>query len=185
MRTPTPTPTFISYDPRLSVKGKNKILPFHSQLSNIRQLLENDFSTTIPQNFRFVYRCGSNLSNLLTRSRYPHSFADIVPEPGTNSLGCYRCKNPRCTTCNYIIEQNFFISTVTNQIYNIPYSVNCDTSNLTYLITCTLCHSQYDGTTGPTLRNRFNHHLIAIRHKYWHDTTYPEHFSLEEHSTKM
>ncbi|CAF1164820.1 unnamed protein product [Didymodactylos carnosus] len=161
---------------------KNKILPFLPQIPNIRQLLENEFSTTIPQNFRFVHRCGSNLSNLLTRSRYPHSFANIVPEPDTNSLGCYRCKNPRCTTCNYIIEQNFFISTVTNQIYNIPYSVNCDTSNLIYLITCNLCHSQYVGTTGQTLRNRFNHHLTAIRHKYWHDTTCPEHFNLEEYS---
>ena len=60
--------------------------------------------------------------------------------------------------------------------------MNCASSNLVYLITCTFCHSQYVGTTSQTLRNRFNHHLTSIKNKYWHDTTIPEHFNSAQHS---
>ena len=123
-------------------KYKNIIILFHSQLCNIRRLLKNEFSINIPENIRFVYTCGSNLSNLLMRSRYPHSFHDAVPKSDMNLLGCYRCKNIRCTTCKYIVEQDWFMSTTTNQIYTIPYSVNCASSNLVYLITSSFCHSQ-------------------------------------------
>ncbi|CAF5111945.1 unnamed protein product, partial [Rotaria sp. Silwood1] len=161
---------------------QNVIIPFHSQLPNIRLIFQNEFSMNIPENIRFIYKCDPNLHNLLIRSRYPHSFYDIVPEPDTNPLGSYRCQNPRCITCKHIIEQDWFMSTVTNQIFIIPYSANCGTSNLVYLITCTLCHSQYVGTTSQTLRNRLNHHLTAIKNKYWHDTTCPEHFNSAQHS---
>jgi predicted GIY-YIG superfamily endonuclease len=74
------------------------------------------------------------------------------------------------------------MSTVTNQIFTISYSVNCGNSNLVYLITYILCHSQYVGTSSQTLRNRFNHHLTAIKNKYWHDTKCPEHFNSDQHS---
>jgi len=67
-------------------------------------------------------------------------------------------------------------------LYNIPYSVNCGSSNLTYLIYCTSCQMQYVGTTSKTLRNRFNHHLSSIKHKSGNDTRCIKHFNSPGHS---
>ncbi|CAF1600929.1 unnamed protein product, partial [Didymodactylos carnosus] len=165
-----------------SKKYKNIVIPYHSQLPNIKKIINNNYSIDVPDTYRLVYKCSSNLASLLMRSRYPSSFFNVVPVHHINPMGCVKCNHPQCGTCKYLVIKNYFVSTVTNQIYNIPYNVNCGSTNLSYLITCNLCNMQYGGTTSQKLRDRFRQHRSSIRKNSGNDTRCIEHFNRPGHS---
>ncbi|CAF4436280.1 unnamed protein product, partial [Didymodactylos carnosus] len=73
----------------------NIIVPYHQQLPPIKQFLGEHFSTELLTNHRLIYTCSSNLSRLLTRSKYPPSFRLITPIPDPPpTTGCKKCYDP-------------------------------------------------------------------------------------------
>jgi len=50
-----------------------------------------------------------------------------------------------------------------NKEYSINYSMNCNPSNVVYLITCKTCGLQYVGSTKTKFIMRFNDHKTRIR----------------------
>ena len=77
---------------------------------------------------------------------------------------------------------DIFKSTTYNRTFKILNNVNCNSSNLIYLITCSLCDIQYVGETGDTLRNRMNRHRSNIRLNQ--NTAVAIHFNSEKHSLR-
>lgn len=73
--------------------------------------------------------------------------------------GCFKCASSRCTVCKYIDVSSTFESMATGQMYAIKQFVNCNTSYVVYLITCTLCSVQYVGSTVCKFRTRARRHL--------------------------
>ena len=74
-----------------------------------------------------------------------------------------------CKMCHVLSTKDHFISSSTHRIYKsvIPSNIkkiDCNTSNLIYLITCNKCYLQYVGETCLRLRERFNHHNSCIAH---------------------
>ena len=70
--------------------------------------------------------------------------------------------------CHILSTKDHFVSSSTHRIYKsvIPSTfshVDCNTSNLIYLITCKKCSLQYVGETCQKLRERFNHHNSCIK----------------------
>lgn len=92
------------------------------------------------------------------------------------------CGIRKCLTCLTIQNKDTFESSTYNKTYPILTNCNCNSRNLIYLITCSLCEKQYVGETGNPLRNRLNNHRSDIKTKK--PTSVALHFNLEGHSYK-
>ncbi|OCT97489.1 hypothetical protein XELAEV_18009716mg [Xenopus laevis] len=77
---------------------------------------------------------------------------------------------------NFIHKSKTFVSTRTQKEYNINCFINCNTSYVVYLLTCTHCGIQYVGCTTRPLKNRMREHISQIGAKS-SATTVSRHFS--------
>ena len=69
---------------------------------------------------------------------------------------------PHCFTCDFIAPQSEIISTITKQSFRIQTEMDCNSSNIIYMIQCDSCDIQYIGQTKRSLRHRFNNHRFDI-----------------------
>ena len=81
--------------------------------------------------------------------------------------------------------ENFVISTVTKRKYksvnaDLNQTVNCNSTNIVYLITCNHCNLQYIGQTGRRLKDRVSEHLKYIRKGRGGCPLLTKHFNYEE-----
>jgi hypothetical protein len=122
-------------------------------------------------------------TNPLVCYRRPRSIRDQLvrsnltkQEPTPNGSGpCgHQCKN-----CKHMTPTTSFTSTVTKQTYKVKGTMNCDSKNLIYMITCKKCMIQYIGQTGNTLKTRFNGHRHDITSRK--DKQVSNHFNSQDH----
>ena len=98
----------------------------------------------------FGQRRNKNLSDQLVRASTKtatHSQTHITTHP------CNRDKN--CRYCPTLNKTGEIVSTTTGRNFQSMKSVNCQSSNLIYAITCNYCHIQYVGQTKNRLLTRF------------------------------
>ena len=62
----------------------------------------------------------------------------------------------KCVT--FMSNSEHFHSNIDSREYRMNYSFNCDSSNVVYLLECTVCGVQYVGSTCMLLRLRFNNY---------------------------
>ena len=80
-----------------------------------------------------------------------------------------RCRNENCgigcTRNDMILPLNNFHSSFNNNSFTIRTNehLNCNSSNIIYLITCTVCGKQYVGETKRTFVERMKEHLRQIK----------------------
>ena len=84
---------------------------------------------------------------------------------------CNRLKS--CRYCPLINKTGKFISTTTGREFYSMKNVNCQSSNLIYVITCKNCGIQYVGQTKNGILTRFQGHIFDIAHD--NDTTVARH----------
>lgn len=101
-----------------------------------------------PEPPRVVYRRSKNLRDLLTSSK--------VNKP--EITGCAPCNKARCKVCVHMQTTQKANSTFSDFSLNIRGSFNCDSSNVIYMLECTVCKKQYIGQTETSFRIRFNNH---------------------------
>ena len=82
---------------------------------------------------------------------------------GADKKGCSRCGKSRCQVCNVMNNSEHFHSNIDSREYRINYSFNCDSSNVVYLLECTICGVQYVGSTCTPFRLRFNKYKACSR----------------------
>ena len=58
---------------------------------------------------------------------------------------------------------SMFHSNIDSREYRINYSFNCNSSNVVYLLECTVCDVQYVGSTCTPFRLRFNDYKACSR----------------------
>ena len=76
------------------------------------------------------------------------------------------CGNDRCCfTCAYIPSQSHVLCSVTNLSFKFRSDLNCNSSNIIYMIHCEGCGKQYIGQTKRSLRCRFNNHRYDIENE--------------------
>jgi hypothetical protein len=97
-----------------------------------------------------------------------------------NLLGCSQCMSKRCKACPFVTVTKTFNSAYTRRQYTIKGSFNCKSSNIVYLITCSLCNKQYVGETQRTLAERLTDHRSNITLQK--NTPLANHFNLPGHT---
>ena len=103
--------------------------------------------------------------------RYP-----ILVEKTDKLIDARPCKRPNsCRYCPRLNRSGSFICHSTKQTFKSMTSINCQTMNCIYLITCSSCGIQYVGQTKNKLLTRFNSHHYDISHN--NDTTVARHFN--------
>ena len=102
--------------------------------------------------------------------RKPKSLGDYLVRAKVDSrgpkgllLGTVKCSSKRCEVCKYFDEHSHFKGSQDDRRYSINYSLNCNSNNVVYLVTCKKCLLQYVGSTITKFRLRFNNHKSRIR----------------------
>ena len=118
----------------------------------------------------FGQRRNKNLSDQLVRAS-----TKTTTTKTPNSIR-HPCKRPKtCRYCPLIDRSEDFSSTTTRRKFYSMRNVNCQSSNLIYVITCRHCGIQYVGQTKNRILTRFQGHIFDISHD--NDTTVARHFN--------
>ena len=120
------------------------------------------------------YRRCKNLQGYLTRASLTHR--SVANFGGFSNCSDSKCGLPKCDLHRYNISGNTFMSTVTHQTFPISQTLDCESHNIIYLVTCTKpdCLHQYVGETGRKHKDRAPEHLRDINSKK--DTPVSRHF---------
>lgn len=92
--------------------------------------------------------------------------------------GTSPCNLPKCKTCPFI-STTTLITGPSGQ-FRVQSPFTCQSDNLVYILSCTLCSKLYIGETYRTLNERFTEHLRAIRLAY--NTPVAVHFNSTQHN---
>ena len=94
-----------------------------------------------------------------------------------------------CLTCSHILDgANTITFTNTNKTFNIKQRLDCNSSNVIYVIQCTRClknrntNCQYIGQTGRRLRDRLLEHRRDIINKKQDKSGVADHFCRPGHT---
>ena len=119
----------------------------------------------------------SSLRQLLVKAKLP------VREKRKNP-GMKKCLKPGCNTCPFVVETKTIRSSTNKFQVDIKASVDCETTNLVYVISCDrqACKFvQYIGETGKKLKERFSQHIQNVKSEN-PSTSTGLHFNLPGHS---
>ena len=126
--------------------------------------------TLTDANIIFGLRRNKNLSDYLVRA------STTTPHWDKNNIQCNPCQRPtKCRYCPLLNKSGKIKSHKTGKTFTSLKSVNCQSSNLIYLITCNNCGIQYVGQTKNRLLTRFQGHFNDIAHD--RDTTVARHIN--------
>lgn len=140
-----------------TVQQTNLILTHSASVPNVTGILRKHHNIieqsdrlklVFPDPPRVVYRRSKNLRGLLTSSKISHPLSE----------GCRPCNKPRCKICAHMTTSATALSTASNYEIKIRGTLCCDTSNVVYLLECSVCMKQYIGQTETSFRLRFNNH---------------------------
>ena len=147
----TKTPFVVTYHPRLPDISKI--------LRDLHPILESsERCKNAIKSVPFVaFRKPKSLGDYLVRAKVDNHVSKNL------LLGSVKCSSRRCEVCKYMGESSHFKSSQDDRRYSINYNLNCNSSNVVYLMTCKKCAMQYVGSTIINFRLRFNNHKSRIR----------------------
>ena len=120
-----------------------------------------------------AYKRDTNLRDHLVRASHKHS-QNISP-PGNHC-----CNKPRCKTCPFLNTSTHTFKGPSGKSFTIKSPFTCQSFNLVYIISCSLCSKLYCGETYRSLDDRFKEHLQAVRLRK--DTPVGSHFNSPGHN---
>ena len=97
------------------------------------------------------FRKGKSLRDFLVRAKVPPVGDGEGPIEGASG----RCYGMLCEVCDQVKDTTQFTSN--GKTYNIRnFSMDCNSTNVVYLLSCKVCGIQYVGSTTCKFRSRFN-----------------------------
>ena len=167
----------------------NIIKPLWKKMCNSTDKLNQCFQNNFP---KIVYSKGTTLANTLIRANFQNNnntdntviniLAELLAENQRITTKITPCLNTLCKLCTIIISSDTFSSHITKKSYPINHDMNCNSTNVIYLINCKKCGKQYVGETSRKLKDRVNNHRSDIKHKK--NTAIALHFNNIQHSYK-
>ena len=152
----TSRPVFaVTYDPRLP--DIQKIVGKHwRSVSNSDQY----FKEVYPKPPLTAYKRQRNIRNVLIRAKV---FTRNGQRVKRSITGMKKCNKP-CSICPFVLEGKNIKTKNNSFTWKIRNSVNCETSNITYMIKCDKerCDQVYVGESEKSLRERMLHHKSDI-----------------------
>lgn len=173
-----------SYHPKHTFPGliKSQITRFYRICSR-----ETDFNEACTVLFKALRKRGYSIRSLRTiKSQTVRSLMNtpesipswIDQDTGNDDHRASPCgHSPLCHTCEAVRSCNTIQSTSTKQNLEIMGNLNCNSSNIIYLIECNFCKKQYIGESKRSLRSRFNNHRQDIQNYQKRPTTISSHFN--------
>ena len=168
----TRRPVFVlHYDPRLpSVTGIVK--------KHWRTMVSTDphLKEVFPLPPLVAYKRPPNIKEKLIRAKVP----PLAPDRPIRKIpGMKKCT--KCPICPFVQPGKSVKSTSNNTIIDINTSVNCQSQNIIYCISCQNCRMQYIGESERSLQHRFSEHKGYATNKHLTKAT-GAHFNLPGHS---
>ena len=145
----TRVPFVVTYHPGLPHIG-GLLQKLHPVLHSSTRCKE-----AIPQVLMVAYRKPKSLAQYLVRARFTNA-------PKENINGTLKCTSRNCQICNFLCLGDTFCSNKNGKEFKINYNLDCNCSNVIYLINCTKCKVQYVGSTTTRFRTRFNNHKSRV-----------------------
>jgi predicted GIY-YIG superfamily endonuclease len=87
------------------------------------------------------------------------------------------CCTQRCGCCTHI-EESTSVTFESGTVFNVKSNMDCNSSNVIYVITCMGCNGQYIGETGDVLRNRIRVHRQHVNDANTRQLRVSEHIAL-------
>ena len=123
-----------------------------------------------------AYKRPPNIKDKIVRAKVP----PLAPRrPSRNKPGMKKCQ--KCSICPFVENGSSVKSTSTNHTIDINTSVNCQSRNIIYCITCLNCRMQYVGESERSLQDRFSELRGYVTHQNLTKAT-GYHFNLPGHS---
>ncbi|XP_064461611.1 uncharacterized protein LOC135371549 [Ornithodoros turicata] len=141
----------------------NLIVTFAGNIPNIKGILNRHYSILqqsertkefFPQAPPVTYRRARNLLDSLVHSK--------INEPNDSPMGCHPCEGRRCQICKSMQHTTIAESTSSHFRVTIRANLDCNSSNVIYLLQCNACQAQYVGQTKTAFRIRFNNHRSDV-----------------------
>ena len=120
------------------------------------------------------YRRPRNLEEFLISSDLP----EVQWFPTKKRISIPRCNRSACRHCPVLDKTGWVKSTSTGRKYRTQTRISCTSSNLIYLIQCTICNKQYVGQTRNKILTRLNQHYSTIRTQQ--ETPVSRHFNCHQ-----
>jgi len=126
----------------------------------------------------FAYRRNRNIADRLMHSKF--TTANQHGKQGRAlAFTQTTCSRNNCKYCTKLCTNTSFTSSRTAKTYPKKTEYDCETRNIIYLITCTLCKKQYVGQSKRPCRNRMYEHFRYITKNL--DEPTGRHFNLPNH----
>ena len=122
-----------------------------------------------PEDLQITYSRSANLKDYLVKGEL---------ERNRILVGTYPCGKIRCKTCAHITTTS--VVKKDNKKYKTQGHYTCQSSNLVYLLTCSICQSKYIGETENTLNTRCRGHETNMRS--YNDNLVSRHFKSYNHT---
>ena len=149
-----------SFHPKHTFAGilKSQLLRFYRICNN-----QNDFEEACAKLFNALRL--RNYSKRFLRGIKNKTIQEIIenePKTRASDAGIGPCGGMRCKTCRFIPQSE----SIDKDGVKIPVKskLNCNSSNVIYVIHCQNCQKRYVGETGQTVRDRFNAHKADVKH---------------------
>ena len=101
------------------------------------------------------------LKNLIGGNKFNPNHQTKTTKHTGLSAPCTAERKLKC--CKHIVETTTFKSNVTNKSYTIRHKANCKSSNVLYLLECTLCRLQYIGKSETYFYLRLNNYRSEVK----------------------
>lgn len=145
-----------SYHPKHTFSGILK-----SQIIRFSRICNNEEDRLKANKTLFTVLHLRGYSKKFTRQINSQTMKAIQNKNKIQPVGTVKhCTSNTCKLHPHLLTGDTF--TINNKKYAINNHMNCSTSNVIYMITCTNCNLKYIGHTSCTLRTRFNNHKSTI-----------------------
>ena len=148
---------------------------YHPSLNAIRSILNKIHLLLTPDKehqevFRSIpvvgFKRGKSLQDYLVRAKVKENNQDGESQ---------KCKGKKCGVCSVVTETDKFSDKSGLDTYRIRGNkINCNSTNVIYLVQCKRCNIQYVGSTSTKFRLRFNNYKSCHR-KFLQGQTIPQH----------
>ena len=136
--------------------------PFKKILDKNHPILESSqyWKNLADLKIRHGSRRNKNLSNYLVRAKLPK----LDQPKQDHSKRTPKCKRDNCKYCSLFNRVEQVQSHTTGRKYTCRQKVDCESNNLVYLLSCTICGMQYVGETLRPFRDRCREHFRDIEY---------------------
>ena len=160
------------------------VVMYHPNLPNIGAILRelqpllhcsDKCKKAVKEVLMVAFRRPKSLGDYLVHAKLKSSDSKDKPK------GTVKCGDRRCHVCKHLKIGESFTSKLTGKRHSINFELNCNSTNVVYLLSCKVCGVQYVGSTSTRFRLRFNNHKSRIRAHARDDLIY-QHFNGETHN---